>query len=92
MRWPQEERVEWHYIAPGKPMQNGLAESFIERVRDECLNEHLVTRYRHARESTDDRRADYNARRPRTSLDGLTPTEFATQSAPDHNEIPLTYR
>ncbi len=25
LRWSQERRVEWHYIAPGKPMQNGLA-------------------------------------------------------------------
>lgn len=33
--------VEWHYIAPGKPQQNGLVESFNGRLRDECLNEHL---------------------------------------------------
>jgi len=26
--WSQERRVEWHYIAPGKPMQNGFVESF----------------------------------------------------------------
>jgi putative transposase len=30
-----------HYIAPGKPMQNGLVEGPIGRLRDECLNEHL---------------------------------------------------
>ena len=36
-------RVEWHYIAPGKPMQNGFVESFNGRLRDECLNEHLFT-------------------------------------------------
>ena len=29
----------WHYIAPGKPMQNGFVESFNGRMRDECLNE-----------------------------------------------------
>ena len=28
LRWSQERRVEWHYIAPGKPMQNGFVESF----------------------------------------------------------------
>jgi transposase InsO family protein len=27
--------VEWHYIAPGKPMQNGYIESFNGRMRDE---------------------------------------------------------
>jgi putative transposase len=39
--WQQERGVAWHYIAPGKPMQNGLVESLIGRLRDECLNEHL---------------------------------------------------
>ncbi|MBU2486186.1 MAG: IS3 family transposase, partial [Alphaproteobacteria bacterium] len=30
-------------------------------------------------------RNDYNLHRPHTSLDGLTPNEFATRSAMDHN-------
>ena len=34
-------QVEWHYIAPGKPMQNGYIESFNGRMRDELLNESL---------------------------------------------------
>jgi len=29
--------VSWHYIAPGKPMQNGYIESFNGRLRDELL-------------------------------------------------------
>jgi putative transposase len=41
LAWQQEHDVEWHYIAPGKPMQNGFVESFNGRLRDECLNEHL---------------------------------------------------
>jgi putative transposase len=39
LKWSQERRVGWHYIAPGKPQQNAFAESFIGRLRDECLNE-----------------------------------------------------
>ena len=79
--------MEWHYIGPGKPMRNGLVESFIGRLRDECLNErHLFTSNRHAREIIENRRADYNARRPHTSLEGLTPMEFATRSREDHNQ------
>lgn len=27
LRWPKERDVEWHYIAPGKPEQNGFVES-----------------------------------------------------------------
>ena len=41
LSWQEEHKVEWHYIAPGKPMQNGFSESFNGRFRDECLNEHL---------------------------------------------------
>ena len=91
LRWQQDHGVDWHYIAPGKPMQNGLVESFIGRLRDECLNEHMFTSYRHARGIIQDWRIDYNARRPHTSLQGLTPLEFATRSREDHNQKPLTY-
>lgn len=85
LKWQQDRRVEWHYIAPGKPMQNGFVESFNGRLRDECLNEHLFRSYRHAREIIEDWRIDYNLNRPHTSLDGLTPNEFATRSQMDHN-------
>jgi transposase InsO family protein len=34
--------VEWHYIAPGKPQQNGFMESFNGKLRDECLNEQFA--------------------------------------------------
>ena len=46
LKWQEERGVEWHYIQPGKPMQNGFVESFNGRLRDECLNEHLFTSYR----------------------------------------------
>lgn len=85
LAWQEDRGVEWHYIAPGKPMQNGLVESFNGRLRDECLNEHLFRSYRHARELIEEWRIDYNLHRPHTSLDGLTPNEFATRFQTDHN-------
>jgi putative transposase len=45
LKWQQDCFVEWHYIAPGKPMQNGFVESFNGRLRDECLTEHLFSNY-----------------------------------------------
>ncbi len=39
LRWSQETGIDWHYIAPGKPMQNAFIESFNGKLRDECLNE-----------------------------------------------------
>jgi Integrase core domain len=41
--WADQTRVGWHYIAPGKPMQNAFVESFNGRLRDEFLNETLFT-------------------------------------------------
>ena len=46
LRWQEERHVEWHYIAPGTPVQNGFAESFNGRLRDECLNEHFFAGHR----------------------------------------------
>jgi putative transposase len=39
LAWADQAHVEWHYIAPGKPMQNGFIESFNGRLRDELLND-----------------------------------------------------
>lgn len=83
LKWQEERRVEWHYIAPGKPQQNGFVESFIGRLRDEFLNEHLFASLRHASHLIAAWRDDYNHHRPHTSLDGLTPREFYNRSSED---------
>jgi len=49
LRWSQEQRIEWHYIALGKPTQNAFVESFKYRLRDECMNETLFTSLAYAR-------------------------------------------
>lgn len=49
LAWCGEIGVEWHYIAPGRPMQNGYVESFNGRMRDELLNETLFLSMAHAR-------------------------------------------
>jgi len=85
LQWQQDRRVEWHYIAPGKPMQNGFVESFNGRLRDECLNEHLFRSYSQARRIIERWRYDYNNERPHTSLGGLSPKVFAARSKEDHN-------
>ena len=72
-RNPGENGVEWHYIQPGKPMQNGFVESFNGRLRDECLNEHLFASLKEARRIIEAWRIDYNHIRPHTSLNGRTP-------------------
>lgn len=85
LRWQQERGIDWHYIQPGKPIQNAFVESFNGRLRDECLNETAFRLLGHARELIAEWHDDYNRRRPHTSLGGLTPAEFASRSNPDHS-------
>ncbi len=84
LRWTQEHRVEWHYIAPGKPTQNAFVESFNGRLRDECLNETLFTTMVHARAELARWRRDYNTVRPHSKLGGKTPAEVAGQRVRGH--------
>ena len=91
LRWCQERRVEWHYIAPGKPQQNAFVESFLGRLRDECLNETLFRSLGHARAVLSAWRADYNHVRPHGGLGGLTPAkaaELARGTDGEHNTNP----
>jgi len=90
LSWQEERSVEWHYIAPGKPTQNGFVESFNGRLRDECLNEHLFANLAQARRIIEEWRIDYNTNRPHTSLNGLTPTEFAARPNQGHNRNRLS--
>lgn len=91
LRWCQERGVEWHYIAPGKPQQNAFVESFLGRLRDECLNETLFRSLGHARAVLSAWREDYNHVRPHGGLRGLTPAkaaELARGTDGQHNTNP----
>ncbi|WP_284166165.1 IS3 family transposase, partial [Frigidibacter sp. SD6-1] len=72
-----ERGVEWHYIAPGKPMQNGFVESFNGRTRDELLNETMFRDMAHARTAIRAWTTDYNEERPHSPLGYQTPKAFA---------------
>jgi len=77
LTWAAAHRLDWHYIAPGKPMQNGFAESFNGRMRDELLNESLFFGVDHARKELASWVADYNTERPHSALGYATPAAFA---------------
>ena len=81
LKWCQETGVGWHYIQPGKPMQNGFVESFNGSFRDECLNETLFSSLTEARAQITAWKEDYNRNRPHSSLGNLTPSEFAAKTA-----------
>ena len=84
LAWQAARGVEWHYIAPGKPTQNGFVESFNGRLRDECLNEHLFANLQRPARSSKNGGPTTTPTRPHTSLNGLTPTEFAAR--PDQGQ------
>lgn len=77
LRWCSERRIEWHYIAPGKPMQNCFVESFNGRMRDELLNETVFCNLAHARIVIAAWATDYNTERPHSALDYQTPADYA---------------
>ena len=88
LEWQNETGIAWHYIAPGKPQQNGFVESFNGKLRDECLNEEVFDSLAHARKILGRWRHDYNHHRPHSSLGGLTPAarrslELVGSTAPD---------
>ena len=77
LRWTDDHKVGWHYIAPGKPVQNAFAESFIGRLRDELLNETLFRSLSHTRAVLEAWRADYNNERPHSRLGWISPAIYA---------------
>lgn len=82
LKWCAEHKVEWHYIAPGKPTQNAFVESFNGRLRDELLNETLFPSLHHARVTLAAWRTDYNTERSYSRLGWQTPAAFAQTFAP----------
>ena len=82
LQWTDRTKVEWHYIAPGKPIQNAFIESFNGRLRDELLNETLFPSLHHARATLAAWRKDYNTERPHSRLGWQTPAVFAQTFTP----------
>jgi transposase InsO family protein len=80
-RWLSLAGVETLYVEPGSPWENGYAESFHSRLRDELTNREEFTNLAEARHLADAWRLEYNHRRPHSSLGYQTPAEFAAGCA-----------
>ncbi len=81
--WQEERAVEWHYIAPGKPTQNGFIESFNGRLRDELLNGEIFYTLKEAKTVIEAWRRHYNAIRPHSSPGYRPPAPEAICWPPD---------
>ncbi len=88
--WLSSADVNTLYIEPGSPWENGYAESFHGRLRDELLESELFTCLAEAKMLSTQWRLEYNHRRPHSSLGYVTPAAFAASlSEPPVGAAPL---
>jgi len=78
-QWLETSGCQTLFITPGSPWENGYIESFFDKLRDECLNREVFRNGREAQAIVENWRQEYNNYRPHSSLDYLTPAEFARQ-------------
>lgn len=67
------------YVAPASPWQNGYAESFHGKLRDEFLNREEFESEAQARALGRLWKEEYNTERPHSSLSYKTPAEYAAE-------------
>jgi putative transposase len=81
LQWLHRAGIETATIDPGKPWQNGSNESFNGRFRDECLGMQWFKNWIDAKVAIEDWRRVYNRIRPHSSLNNLTPAEYARRAS-----------
>lgn len=74
--WAMEHDVRLCFIRPGRPVENGFAESFNGRLRDECLNVSWLRSLPDAKRQLAAWRTHYNEQRPHSALDDRSPEAF----------------
>jgi putative transposase len=77
LKWIVDQGIATALIDPGKRWQNGTAESFNGKFRDECLSLEWFRSRSEAKVVIESWRRHYNEVRPHSSLGYLTPAEFA---------------
>ena len=79
LTWIVAQGIGTALIEPGKPWQNGVAESFNGKLRDECLSLEWFRSRAEAKVIIESWRRHYNEVRPHMSLGYLTPNEFVAR-------------
>jgi putative transposase len=85
--WAYRQGIRLRFIRPGKPVENAYIESFNDKFRDECLNEHWFTSLAEARILIEAWRTEYNIERPHSSIGDATPAEFAQRWIASEGQI-----
>lgn len=74
-----QKKIDSYFIEPGAPCQNGHAESFVSRLRDDILDVEVFHNLAEAQVKLAVYRRYYNEQRPHSSLGYRTPASFAAQ-------------
>jgi len=85
--WLKASGVRTLFIEPGSPWENAYTESFNSRLRDELLNQEILTSLTEAQVLAEQHRVYHNLDRPHSSLGDLTPAEFAA-TLPQQASLP----
>lgn len=75
-QWSAANEIEFAYIQPGKPMQNGYIERFNRTFRENVLDQYLFDSIDEVREITEEFVSNYNQHRPHDALGGLSPKMY----------------
>lgn len=89
--WSEANEIEFKYIQPGKPMQNGYIERFNKSYRGGVLDAYLFDNIDEVREVTQAWVDDYNCKRPHDSLGGIPPKVYRELHNKNHPAIGLRY-
>ena len=80
-QWSEIHEIEFKYIEPGKPMQNGYVERFNKSFREGVLDSYLFTNLEEVKEMSQNWVNDYNNHRPHDSLGGISPVKYREKYA-----------
>lgn len=77
--WLKKDQSKTIYIKPGPPWENQFIESFNGKLREECLNRYEFVNVHEAQEIIEAWRIEDSTYQPHSSLNYMTPAEFASQ-------------
>ena len=83
LAWCGAVGIEWHYIAPGKPMQNGYIERLNRTFREDVLDAYQFETLEQLRILSDEWQYKYNHYHPHKSLKRKTPADMYNASRRD---------